>query len=110
MPVPCPGGTLVAIPYMKCVVVRGRFYGYSPEGTSNTANSCDVQGLMPMTCATLTNIGQFKSFPWTAGEHCSTVERCENNGYISLRAQDGYSFTTTEHDVVSDACPVTCEP
>lgn len=101
IPSPCPGGTLVTLPYLKCIVARGRFL-------VNAVDACSVQGQTPTTCAVFDNIGQFDKYPETDGP-CSTVNRCENPGYVSLRAQDGYTFTTTEHDVVNDACPVTCD-
>ena len=104
VPEPCPGGTLVTIPVGKCARVTSS-QGFFSEGP----DSCDVQGRMPQSCATVTNVGQFESYPPNPDEHCSSVNRCENPGYISIRPEsDGDTFTVRFLDLVDDRCPEPC--
>ncbi len=82
----CDGFTAYMIPVDSCIFITGRFETRSPA-------NCEIQNPTFDTCSTSTNIGQNDDMP---------IVR-----YI--RAESGYSFTVTRHDLDGQVCEQRCE-
>jgi hypothetical protein len=81
----CDGFTAYNIPVDSCIRVVGRFEVRSP-------GHCEIVNPQVDNCATVTNIGQ-------------------NDGQVMVRyfrAEDGYSFSVSRHEVDGQVCAVPC--